>query len=81
MSKEELFVLKTTKPTGNIEKCNFKKKYQDFYKEINNINFPIDFIWTQKLYHYFNDDLELKFGICHICGFRILTSLFTKLCL
>ena len=38
MSKEELFVLITTKPNGNIEKCNFKKKYQDFYKEINNIN-------------------------------------------
>lgn len=70
MSKEELFVLITTKPNGNIEKCNFKKKYQDFYKEINNINFPIDFIWTQKLYHYFNDDLELKLGICPICGKR-----------
>ena len=70
MTKEELFYLVTTKPNGNIEEKLFKRKFPEYYQEVNNLNFPSDFSWTQKLYHYFNDDLELKLGLCPVCGKR-----------
>lgn len=70
MSKDELFNLIKTKPNGNIEEKSFSKKFENFYKIINGLSFPLNFKWTQKLYHYFNDDIELKLGICPVCHKR-----------
>ena len=69
-SKEEVLGIITTQPNGNIEPKCFKKKFPKLYQEIINISFPEDFKWTQKLYHFFHDDLELKLGICPTCGKR-----------
>ena len=44
--------------------------FPEFYNELNSWNFPDDFIFKQKVYHYLNDDPELKLGICPECGKR-----------
>ena len=70
LSKLEVFELLKIKPNGNIERNIFKRKFPSLYQEILNINFPADFKWTQKLFHYFHDDFELKLGLCPMCGKR-----------
>ena len=69
-SKEEVLSIITTQPNGNIEEKQFKKKFPELYQEIQSLSFPEEFKWTQKLYHYFNDDLELNLGLCPVCGKR-----------
>ena len=68
--KEEVLGIITTQPNGNIEEKNFKKKFPELYQEIINLNFPSEFKFTQKLYHYFYDDPDLKLGLCPVCGKR-----------
>ena len=46
----------------------FKKKFPEIYKELNEIKFPDYYIFMRKLYHYINDDFELKLSYCEICG-------------
>lgn len=70
MTKEELHILLEEHPIGNIQEQFFRKKYPTFYKDIVSMSFPEDFKFSQKLYHYFNDDLTLSIGICPICGNR-----------
>ena len=70
MTKEELHILLKEHPVGNIQEQFFSKKYPTFYKDITSVSFPEDFKFSQKLYHYFNDDLTLSIGICPICGNR-----------
>ena len=48
----------------------FKQLFPNFYSEIQSINFPDEFSWSQKLYHYLHNDLEFNLGICPICGKR-----------
>lgn len=70
MTKCDLYNL--CKNKGNvycIEKY-FSTHFPSFYFEINKIDFPQDFKFSQKLYHYFNDDIQLKLGLCPICGKR-----------
>lgn len=59
-----------SKPRSNIEEINFKKKFPELYKDVISLSFPEDFKFTQKLYHFFHDDLELKMGLCPMCGKR-----------
>lgn len=49
---------------------NFKKKFSDIYIQILKLSFPSDFKFSQKLYHFLYDDIELKLGTCPICGKR-----------
>ena len=69
-TKEEVLSILKTHPNGNIEEFNFKKKFIELYQELSTWNFPTDFKFTQKLFHYFNDDPELKLGLCPVCGNR-----------
>lgn len=47
-------------------------------------SFPDDFKWTQKLYHYFHDDIDLQLGLCPVCGkrckFKSFTTGYCKTC-
>ena len=68
MTKEELknFVL------SNPRKCNYKfiqSNFPEIYNEIISLDCPDDFTFSQKLYHYMNDDLNYQLGICR-CGNR-----------
>ena len=78
ISKEEVLSIITTQPNGNIEECCFKNKFPKQYQEILNLSFPSNFKFIQKLYHYFNNDLELQLGICPICGRRCNFKKFSK---
>ena len=70
LSKEEVLSIITTQPNGNIEEKQFKKKFPELYQEITSLSFPEEFKWTQKLYHFFHDDTDLKLGICPVCSKR-----------
>ena len=70
LTKQEVMNIITIHPKGNIQEKQFKKKFPELYQEIISLSFPEDFKWTQKLYHFFHDDLELNLGYCHICGKR-----------
>ena len=51
--------------------CNekvFEKYFPEYYIEISKLVFPDDFKFSQKLYHYFNNDINLKLGYCLVCG-------------
>ena len=70
MTKDELYTL--CKERGNvycIEKY-FSKHFLEFYIELKTFNFPQSFKFSQKLYHFFNNDPELKLGLCPVCGKR-----------
>ena len=70
MTKDELYTL--CKERGNVyclEKY-FSKHFLEFYIELKTFNFPQSFKFSQKLYHYFNNDPELKLGLCPVCEKR-----------
>lgn len=46
----------------------FEKYFPEYYIEISKLVFPDDFKFSQKLYHYFNNDINLKLGYCLVCG-------------
>ena len=69
MTKEELKKHLSDNYHHTAERV-FKNKFQKEYFKIQNIDFPSDFIFQQKLYHYMNDDIELKLGMCPVCGNR-----------
>ena len=70
MNKEEVFNLLKTKGGFYCQEKQFIKKFPDIYDDICRIDFPEDFSFSQKLYHYFNNDSDLKLGICPVCGNR-----------
>lgn len=70
LNKDESFRYLLSNPKGNIEKPHFEKRFPELYRDIELINFPNNFKWTQKLYHFFHNDLSFKLGICPICGTR-----------
>ena len=70
ITKEEVLSILKAHPNGNIEEYNFKKKFPELYQEFLSWSFPDDFKFTQKLFHYFNNDPELKLGLCPVCGKR-----------
>ena len=69
-TKEEVLSILKTHPNGNIEEPQFKKKFPEHYQILSTWNFPPEFKFTQKLFHYFNEDPELKLGLCPVCGNR-----------
>ena len=44
--------------------------FKENYIELLSWNFPNEFTFQQKIYHYLNDDPELMLGICAKCGNR-----------
>lgn len=70
MTKDEILNLLGEHPNGYIEEYRFKKIFPEHYTEIMKWEFPIDFKWTQKIYHYLHNDNELKMGVCPVCGKR-----------
>lgn len=48
----------------------FKKHFPEIYIEICNIQFPEDFTFIQKIYHWCFNDYDFKLGICPTCGNR-----------
>lgn len=53
--------------------CNgksFAKMFPKEYGEMRKIEFPKDFKFSQKLYHYLNCDDNLELGLCPECGSR-----------
>lgn len=47
----------------------FKKRFFDEYLKMQKIQYPSDFKFGQKLYHYLHNDIDLKLGVCY-CGKR-----------
>lgn len=70
ISKEDLLSIVCTQSKQLCIEKNFKKHYPEHYQEVLKINFPEDFKFSQKLFHYLYDDPELKLGVCPICGKR-----------
>jgi hypothetical protein len=56
--------------TGYCREKWFKKHYVELYNDFLTWNFPDDFRFPQKLFHYLNDDKELKLGHCIVCEKR-----------
>ena len=77
-TKEEVLSILKTHPNGNIEEPQFKKKFPEHYQILSAWEFPSDFKFTQKLFHYFNDDSDLKLGLCPVCGNRCKFTKFNK---
>ena len=69
-TREDVLSILLTHPNGNVEEHCFKKKFPEIYSEVLLWSFPDDFKFSQKLYHYFNEDPDLKLGICPVCGNR-----------
>lgn len=69
MKKFEIKTHISNRKNGIGEKT-FEKMFPDDYHSICSIEFPSDFTFSQKLYHYLNDDYELKLGLCEKCGKR-----------
>lgn len=70
--QKEIFkkFLSTKEGIVNYGEKYLKKHYNDLYNDFLKWTFPIDFKITQKLYHYVNDDKDLKLGLCKVCGNR-----------
>ena len=63
------FLISGSNKSGYYSKeSGFKKTFPEFYIDLMGWSFPDNFTFTQKLYHYFNDDPELKLGLCLTCG-------------
>ena len=78
LTKEDVLSILKTHPNGNIEEPQFKKKFPEHYQILSIWDFPSNFKFTQKLFHYFNDDPELKLGLCPVCGNRCKFTKFNK---
>lgn len=69
ITKEELYNFLLTHRDYCKEKV-FKKYFENFYIQLSNITYPNDFKFSQKLYHFFQNDYSLKLGYCNVCGNR-----------
>lgn len=68
MNKSIVLNLVSLKPNVLCIENNFKKSFNDIYNDLITWSFPDYFKFSQKLYHYFNDDKKLKLGKCIECG-------------
>lgn len=57
-------------PAKTIQEKGFKKLFPIQHSNISKIKFPPEFSWSQKLYHYVNNDMDLELGKCLHCGNR-----------
>lgn len=70
----DFFLNLSTDSSGFLKKeKSFSKYFPELYQEYKSIVFPEesnDWGFCQKLWHFLQDDYELKLGICPICGKR-----------
>ena len=70
MSKEEILEIVNSCKNGMYSRETvFKNKFPEDYDCILKMEFPLNFTFPQKLYHYLNNDYELNLGLCK-CGKR-----------
>ena len=74
---KNIYLLLSTNKFRLKEEKVFKQYYPQLYKEILQIDFPTEFKFSQKLYHYFNNDYNLSLGLCS-CGNRCRFISFNK---
>lgn len=55
---------------GLVSEKRFKKAFPQAYAELQGIDFPDNFSFKQKLYHYLHNDDNMKLGVCPVCGGR-----------
>ena len=53
-----------------IPENQFRLYLPKLYEELNSWNFPNNFTWLQKMYHFGNGDKNLELGLCKECGRR-----------
>lgn len=71
MDKKDLFEKLINTKNGIILRENvFKNKFKEEYNDLIIYNFPNNFNFIQKLYHWLNDDFKFNLGICPICKKR-----------
>ena len=64
------FILNINKDkTGSVIKY-FDRYFPELHQDILTWDFPDDFTFIQKLYHYMNNDRDLNLGKCVVCGKR-----------
>ena len=69
MTKKEILSYLKEHKCYSAEK-SFRKRFPIEYSEILLLEFPNNFVFTQKLYHYLHNDMTFDIGICPICGKR-----------
>ena len=77
-TKEEVFQFLKEHSKPYCKEDKFKNKFQDFYNDLISWDFPENFTFQQKLYHYFMNDPDLKLGLCPTCGNRCKLNSFNK---
>ncbi len=70
MNIEEVFQFLKEHGKQYCQEKLFIKKFPDYYQYVLSWDFPSDFKFSQKLYHYFYNDPNLKLGTCPVCGNR-----------
>ena len=68
MDKDDVLKLVISKPNVFCIEKQFRKNFTNIYNDVLKWDFPNDFKFSQKLYHYFNNDSKLKLGKCKMCG-------------
>ena len=58
-----------------IPENQFRLYLPKLYEELNSWNFPKNFTWLQKMYHFGNGDKNLELGLCKECGRRCVYSI------
>ena len=69
MTKEAIIIQVTAHPNYMMEK-SFRLRFPEAYAEIVKTEFPENFTFNQKLYHWLHDDPDLSLGVCPECGKR-----------
>ena len=73
MNKEQVFqfLCSADDKSGYLKKeMGFKKNFPELYAELITWNFPKEFTFQQKIYHYLKNDSNFELGLCLICGNR-----------
>lgn len=69
MTKEEFKELCLSSKNGIYARESYiKRNFPEIYNEIIQKNYPQQFGFQQRLYHYIENDDFLKLGVCPICG-------------
>jgi len=70
-SKDQLIkMLLSSSNTSHFRETFWKNSLPVFYDDLLSWSFPDDFKFTQKVYHYINNDPDLLLGLCPECGRR-----------
>lgn len=70
LTREEIIRLLEKNAKSWLHEKVFKNKFPEIYNDLQKHTFPEDFHFVKKLYHYFQNDFELKLGVCPECGKR-----------